>query len=117
MVNTQPALYKLALASRLPAASLLQLRGSRRRRLWQPLRVHTMATCWQGLWAYRIYLLVFLLPILLLPLPILVPTKVRTQGLAPKGWRKDRGGQSGPGLGILGTGRVSSSLPVLEMRL
>ncbi|XP_045629229.1 solute carrier family 13 member 2 [Ursus americanus] len=34
-----------------------------------------MATCWQGLWAYRIYLLVFLLPILLLPLPILVPTK------------------------------------------
>ncbi|XP_029783814.1 solute carrier family 13 member 2 [Suricata suricatta] len=34
-----------------------------------------MATCWQGLWAYRSYLIVFLLPIFLLPLPILVPTK------------------------------------------
>ncbi|XP_073735466.1 solute carrier family 13 member 2 isoform X2 [Callorhinus ursinus] len=34
-----------------------------------------MATCWQGLWAYRSYLLVFFLPIFLLPLPILVPTK------------------------------------------
>ncbi|NP_001171063.1 solute carrier family 13 member 2 [Oryctolagus cuniculus] len=34
-----------------------------------------MATCWQGLWAYRMYLLVFLLPISLLPLPILVPRK------------------------------------------
>ncbi|XP_005402809.1 PREDICTED: solute carrier family 13 member 2 [Chinchilla lanigera] len=34
-----------------------------------------MASCWQGLWAYRSYLFVFLLPIFLLPLPILVPTK------------------------------------------
>ncbi|KAM4822908.1 solute carrier family 13 member 2 isoform X1 [Urocitellus parryii] len=34
-----------------------------------------MATCWQGLWAYRSYLIVLLLPILLLPLPILVPSK------------------------------------------
>lgn len=34
-----------------------------------------MATCWQGLWAYRRYLIVFFLPIFLLPLPILVPTK------------------------------------------
>ncbi|XP_062031634.1 solute carrier family 13 member 2 [Lepus europaeus] len=34
-----------------------------------------MATCWQGLWAYRMYLVVFLLPISLLPLPILVPMK------------------------------------------
>lgn len=34
-----------------------------------------MATCWQGLWAYRFYLLVLFLPIFLLPLPILVPTK------------------------------------------
>ncbi|XP_004385434.1 solute carrier family 13 member 2 [Trichechus manatus latirostris] len=34
-----------------------------------------MATCWQGLWAYRSYLLVLFLPIFLLPLPILVPTK------------------------------------------
>lgn len=38
----------------------------------------TMATCWQGLWAYRSYLIVLFLPILLLPLPIFVPTKVRT---------------------------------------
>ncbi|XP_040857046.1 solute carrier family 13 member 2 [Ochotona curzoniae] len=34
-----------------------------------------MATCWQGLWAYRMYLFVFLLPVLLLPLPLLVPRK------------------------------------------
>ncbi|XP_077897206.1 solute carrier family 13 member 2-like [Ictidomys tridecemlineatus] len=34
-----------------------------------------MATCWQGLWAYRSYLIVLLLPILLLPLPILIPSK------------------------------------------
>nr|KAF6458819.1 hypothetical protein HJG63_017673 [Rousettus aegyptiacus] len=34
-----------------------------------------MATCWQVLWAYRSYLIVFALPILLLPLPILVATK------------------------------------------
>ncbi|XP_006874297.1 PREDICTED: solute carrier family 13 member 2 [Chrysochloris asiatica] len=34
-----------------------------------------MATCWQGLWAYRSYLIVLFLPIFLLPLPILVPTK------------------------------------------
>ncbi|XP_003812717.1 solute carrier family 13 member 2 isoform X2 [Pan paniscus] len=34
-----------------------------------------MATCWQALWAYRSYLIVFLVPILLLPLPILVPSK------------------------------------------
>lgn len=34
-----------------------------------------MATCWQGLKAYRSYLIVLLLPILLLPLPILIPTK------------------------------------------
>ncbi|XP_077021411.1 solute carrier family 13 member 2 [Tamandua tetradactyla] len=34
-----------------------------------------MATCWQGLWAYRLYLFVLLLPIVLLPLPILVATK------------------------------------------
>ncbi|XP_003797205.1 solute carrier family 13 member 2 [Otolemur garnettii] len=34
-----------------------------------------MATCWQGLWAYRFYLIIFFLPIFLLPLPILVSTK------------------------------------------
>ncbi|KAM5273469.1 solute carrier family 13 member 2 [Ctenodactylus gundi] len=34
-----------------------------------------MATCWQGLWAYRSYLFVLLVPIFLLPLPILVPSK------------------------------------------
>ncbi|XP_002748300.1 solute carrier family 13 member 2 [Callithrix jacchus] len=34
-----------------------------------------MATCWQALWAYRSYLIVLLLPILLLPLPILIPSK------------------------------------------
>ncbi|XP_064438258.1 solute carrier family 13 member 2 isoform X2 [Mirounga angustirostris] len=34
-----------------------------------------MATCWQGLWAYRSYLLVFFLPIFLLPLPILLPRR------------------------------------------
>ncbi|XP_036197922.1 solute carrier family 13 member 2 isoform X1 [Myotis myotis] len=34
-----------------------------------------MATCWQGLWAYRFYLFVYLLPIILLPLPLLIPTK------------------------------------------
>ncbi|XP_004707387.1 solute carrier family 13 member 2 [Echinops telfairi] len=34
-----------------------------------------MATCWQGLWAYRSYLIVLFLPIVLLPLPILVPAK------------------------------------------
>lgn len=54
-----------------------------------------MATCWQGLWAYRSYLIVLLLPILLLPLPILIPTKVSTWDLAPKERGKDKGGQSG----------------------
>ncbi|KAM6174218.1 solute carrier family 13 member 2 [Erethizon dorsatum] len=34
-----------------------------------------MASCWQALWAYRSYLIVLFLPIFLLPLPILVPTK------------------------------------------
>nr|XP_012805613.2 solute carrier family 13 member 2 [Jaculus jaculus] len=34
-----------------------------------------MATCWQGLWAYRSYLIVLCLPIFLLPLPILVHRK------------------------------------------
>ncbi|XP_055476361.1 solute carrier family 13 member 2 isoform X2 [Psammomys obesus] len=34
-----------------------------------------MATCWQGLWAYRFYLIVLCLPIFLLPLPIIVRTK------------------------------------------
>ncbi|KAK2493795.1 hypothetical protein MC885_021092 [Smutsia gigantea] len=34
-----------------------------------------MATCWQGLWAYRSYLTVFFLPIFLLPLPIVIRTK------------------------------------------
>ncbi|XP_036925982.1 solute carrier family 13 member 2 [Sturnira hondurensis] len=34
-----------------------------------------MATCRQALWAYRSYLLVLILPILLLPLPILIPSK------------------------------------------
>nr|XP_006212023.1 solute carrier family 13 member 2 [Vicugna pacos] len=41
-----------------------------------------MATCWQGLWAYRSYLIVLLLPILLLPLPILIPTKEAYCGYA-----------------------------------
>ncbi|XP_007530798.1 solute carrier family 13 member 2 isoform X1 [Erinaceus europaeus] len=41
-----------------------------------------MATCWQGLWAYRSYLIVLFLPILLLPLPILVPTKEAYCGYA-----------------------------------
>ncbi|XP_009430807.1 solute carrier family 13 member 2 isoform X3 [Pan troglodytes] len=40
-----------------------------------------MATCWQALWAYRSYLIVFLVPILLLPLPILVPSKVAVEYL------------------------------------
>ncbi|PNJ34190.1 SLC13A2 isoform 4 [Pongo abelii] len=35
-----------------------------------------MTTCWQALWAYRSYLIVFFVPILLLPLPILVPSKL-----------------------------------------
>lgn len=39
MVNTQPALYKFALACRLPAASLLWLPGSRRQWLQKPSRV------------------------------------------------------------------------------
>uniref|UniRef100_K9ILM2 Putative na+/dicarboxylate na+/tricarboxylate and phosphate transporter n=1 Tax=Desmodus rotundus TaxID=9430 RepID=K9ILM2_DESRO len=34
-----------------------------------------MATCWQALWAYRFYLIVLILPILLLPLPIVIPDK------------------------------------------
>ncbi|XP_006891137.1 PREDICTED: solute carrier family 13 member 2 [Elephantulus edwardii] len=34
-----------------------------------------MATWWQALWAYRSYLFVLLLPIVLLPLPILIRTK------------------------------------------
>lgn len=34
-----------------------------------------MATCWQGLWAYRFYLIVLCLPILLLPLPIVIRRK------------------------------------------
>lgn len=104
MVNTQPALYKLAPAGHLPAAVLLlQFPGSRRQWLQQPSWVHTMATCWQGLWAYRSYLIVFLLPIFLLPLPILVPTKVRTWGSghsqAPKGWGEGIPGQSWASLG------------------
>ncbi|XP_050619146.1 solute carrier family 13 member 2 isoform X4 [Macaca thibetana thibetana] len=58
------------------AASLVLLFPSSWRQWpWQPSLVHTMATCWQALWAYRSYLIVFFLPILLLPLPILVPSK------------------------------------------
>ncbi|XP_008146026.2 solute carrier family 13 member 2 isoform X1 [Eptesicus fuscus] len=34
-----------------------------------------MVTYWQGLWAYRFYMFVYFLPIILLPLPILIPTK------------------------------------------
>ncbi|XP_036264461.1 solute carrier family 13 member 2 [Pipistrellus kuhlii] len=34
-----------------------------------------MATWWQGPWAYRFYLFVYILPIILLPLPILIPAK------------------------------------------
>uniref|UniRef100_A0A8C6RFZ7 Solute carrier family 13 (sodium-dependent dicarboxylate transporter), member 2 n=1 Tax=Nannospalax galili TaxID=1026970 RepID=A0A8C6RFZ7_NANGA len=34
-----------------------------------------MATCWQGLWAYRSYLIVICLPIFLLPLPLIVQRK------------------------------------------
>ncbi|XP_004450007.1 solute carrier family 13 member 2 isoform X2 [Dasypus novemcinctus] len=41
-----------------------------------------MATCWQGLWAYRFYLILFFLPIVLLPLPLLVPTKEAYCGYA-----------------------------------
>lgn len=48
--------------------------------LQQHSRVHTMVTCWQGLWAYRFYLFVYFLPIILLPLPILIPAKVRAWG-------------------------------------
>ncbi|XP_054314644.1 solute carrier family 13 member 2 isoform X3 [Pongo pygmaeus] len=40
-----------------------------------------MTTCWQALWAYRSYLIVFFVPILLLPLPILVPSKVAVEYL------------------------------------
>ncbi|XP_003416996.3 solute carrier family 13 member 2-like [Loxodonta africana] len=41
-----------------------------------------MATWWQGLWAYRSYLTVLFLPIFLLPLPILIPTKEAYCGYA-----------------------------------
>ncbi|XP_010640626.1 solute carrier family 13 member 2 isoform X2 [Fukomys damarensis] len=40
-----------------------------------------MASCWQGLWAYRSYLIVLFLPIILLPLPILIPSKVSIEYL------------------------------------
>lgn len=76
-----------------------------------PAIFHTMASCWQGLWAYRTYLLVFFLPIFLLPLPLLVPTKVRTWGSAykevPRGEGRDR---LVPGWGILRTCIIYSSL-------
>lgn len=74
-----------------------------------------MATCWQGLWAYRSYLIVVLMPVLLLPLPILVPTKVRAWGSghreAPSAQGKDCGGQ---GLGILRTSITYSPLLACE---
>lgn len=57
----------------------------------QPSWVHTMATCWQGLWAYRRYLIVFFLPIFLLPLPILVPTKVRIWGSGHRDAPREQG--------------------------
>lgn len=70
-----------------------------------------MATCWQGLWAYRSYLTVFFLPIFLLPLPIVIRTKVRTWGSghrqAPRGQGKDCLGQ---GQGTLRTSIISSSV-------
>lgn len=97
MVNTPAALYKPAQPPTCytvrPAVPWIQ-RVTR-----QPSWVHTMATCWQGLWAYRFYLIVFFLPIFLLPLPILVPTKVRTwdsgHGEAPR----EQGGTICPRLG------------------
>ncbi|KAG8520154.1 Solute carrier family 13 member 2 [Galemys pyrenaicus] len=51
---------------------VLQFLGARRRGSSTAL---TMATCWQALWAYRSYLIVYLLPILLLPLPLVLATK------------------------------------------
>lgn len=74
MVNTPAALYKPAQPPTCytvrPAVPWIQ-RVTR-----QPSWVNTMATCWPV--GYRFYLIVFFLPIFLLPLPILVPTKVRT---------------------------------------
>ena len=55
-----------------------------------------MATCWQALWAYRFYLIVLILPILLLPLPIVIPDKVRIWG---SGHREALGGQERDCLG------------------
>lgn len=70
-----------------------------------------MATYWQALWAYRLYLIVLILPILLLPLPILIPDKVRTWG---SGHREALGGAGeglfGPGLGVLKASLTCSSL-------
>ncbi|XP_030078424.1 solute carrier family 13 member 2 [Microcaecilia unicolor] len=39
-----------------------------------------MASFWRGLWAYRNYLFVFLTPLLLLPLPLVIPTKEASCG-------------------------------------
>ncbi|XP_019502500.1 PREDICTED: solute carrier family 13 member 2 isoform X2 [Hipposideros armiger] len=41
-----------------------------------------MATWWRALWAYRSYLIVWLLPIFLLPLPIIIATKEAYCGYA-----------------------------------
>lgn len=84
MVNTQLALYKLPRATYcsqpLRAFSFATPGGSRCGSLSPDWLVGTMATCWQGLWAYRFYLIALCLPIFLLPLPIIVQTKVRTAG-------------------------------------
>ena len=101
MVNTPAALYKPAQPPTCytvrPAVPWIQ-RVTR-----QPSWAHTMATCWQGLWAYRFYLIVFFLPIFLLPLPILVPTKVRTwdsgHGEAPREQGRDHLPRAGASLG------------------
>nr|XP_033778329.1 solute carrier family 13 member 2 [Geotrypetes seraphini] len=39
-----------------------------------------MASFWRGLWAYRKYLFIFLTPLLLLPLPLVIPTKEASCG-------------------------------------
>lgn len=85
MVNTQLALYKLPRATCCAqppwSFSFVAPAGGCSSSLSPDWLVLTMATCWQVLWAYRSYLIVLCLPIFLLPLPIIVRTKVRTVGL------------------------------------
>lgn len=85
MVNTQLALYKLlrvTCCAQSPwSFSFVAPAGGCSGSLSPGWLVLTMATCWQVLWAYRSYLIAICLPIFLLPLPIIVRTKVRIVGL------------------------------------